>query len=104
MLNAKKTLTNLTKEVPVYRDYRSPSFTVTAGAVGSYLMLLDINVALSGYVPVSATLTEWAHVSYLPFVTIQNNSTVRVILVRNGAGAATYPAGDFTVRVGYLKA
>lgn len=103
MFNAKKALTNLMENAPVYKDYRSPAFTTTTGAVGSYMMFLDMNIALNGYVPVSATITAWAHVSYLPFVTIQNNNTLRVILVRNGSGAATYPAGDFTVRVGYQK-
>jgi phage minor structural protein len=87
----------------VYRDFNSPSFTTTTGAVGSYMMLMDVNVALNGYVPVSVTLCGWAHVSYIPMLIIQNSTTVRIILLRNGSGAATYTAGDFKFRVHYLK-
>ena len=87
----------------VYRDFNSQSFTTTTGAVGSYMMLMDVNVALNGYVPVSVTLCGWAHVSYIPMFIIQNSTTVRIILLRNGSGAATYQAGDFKFRVHYLK-
>ena len=87
----------------VYRDFNSPSFTTTTGAVGSYMMLMDVNVALNGYVPVSVTLCGWAHVSYIPMLIIQNNTTVQIILLRNGSDAATYTAGDFKFRVHYLK-
>jgi len=87
----------------VYRDFNSPSFTTTTGASGSYMMLMDVNVALSGYVPISVTLCGWAHVSYIPMFIIQNSTTVRIILLRNGSGAATYTAGDFKFRVHYLK-
>lgn len=86
-----------------YRDFNSPSFTTTTGASGSYMMLMDVNVATSGYVPVSVTLCSWAHVSYIPMFIIQNSTTVRIILLRNGSGAATYQAGDFKFRVHYLK-
>ena len=87
----------------VYIDFNSPSFTTTTGAVGSYMMHMDVNVALNGYVPVSVTLCGWAHVSYIPMLIIQNSTTVRIILLRNGSGAATYTAGDFKFRVHYLK-
>lgn len=86
-----------------YRDFNSPSFTTTTGAVGSYMMLMDVDVALNGYVPVSVTLCGWAHVNYIPMFIIQNSTTVRIILLRNGSGAATYQAGDFKFRVHYLK-
>lgn len=86
-----------------YRDFNSPSFTTTTGASGSYMMLMDVNVATSGYVPVSVTLCSWDHISYIPMFIIQNSTTVRIILLRNGSGAATYQAGDFKFRVYYLK-
>ena len=89
--------------INLYKDFNSPSFTTTTGAAGSYMMLMDVDVALSGYVPVSVTLCGWAHVSYIPILIIQNSTTVRIILLRNGSGAATYAAGDFGFRVGYVK-
>lgn len=87
----------------VYRDFNSPSFTTTTGASGSYMMLMDVNVALNGYVPVSVTLCGWSHIGYIPMLFIYNSTTVRIILLRNGSGAATYTAGDFKFRVHYLK-
>lgn len=85
------------------REYGNASVTISAGTVGTYGILVSKNIAIAGYKPVMATITQIQHPSnYLPVAMIIE-SNLYFVFYRAQSSAASVNANDVTVNVLYEK-
>lgn len=85
------------------REYGNGSVTISAGTVGTYGNMITKDIAIAGYTPVMAAITQIQHPSnYLPVSSIIDNN-LYFIFYRVSSNAINVPANDVTVSVLYEK-
>ena len=88
----------------IYDDFSSPAFSISAGTIGTYATIFNIDVSKSGYVPISV-IDNPAHPAAYNEATVLNTSSARIYttIYRVGTSALSYSTGEITYRVVYKK-
>lgn len=85
------------------REYGNASVTISAGTIGTYGNMTIKDIAIAGYTPVMAAITQIQHPSnYIPVSAIIE-SKLYFIFYRVSSNAINVPANDVTVNVLYEK-
>lgn len=87
-----------------YEDYPSVAFSNTTGTVGGYNTAHDYNIAKTGYTPISISMKRNGHPGgYHPLPMLYSDTQARILIFRTASNTASYNAGDYTFRVGYIQ-
>ena len=98
--------TSLINKEQITRIFGNTAISMSAGTVGTYVGQSDVDIAVSGYVPVSCTLRGMGHQSsYHPVIKLRpDQNLVNIVFYRVTASAYDIPANDVNVIVVYEKA
>ena len=87
----------------VYQDYTNSSTSLTAGTIGAYVTMENIDVSKSGYTPISCSFKVITHPGSYDVNCFLDGSTLTIFYYRATSTAYTISAGDLKVRILYKK-